>query len=189
MFNFIKCWIVCNLNFLVIFLLILLKFFAFGYCALVGLFWQDLLHQVLEAVRSLPSFCWTGYIQSNLFFFLYYRLHFTTFLLSVYLFLLPIKCFIYLFIFGQRRRETEREERNISVLLPLMCPLLGTWPAAQACALTGTPASDPLVHRPAVNLLSTPARAQCCFIEKTMFLFFSSLSLSSFFLPSYLFIS
>ena len=29
------------------------------------------------------------------------------------------------------------EERNINVWLPLMRPLLGTWPATQAHALTG----------------------------------------------------
>ena len=31
--------------------------------------------------------------------------------------------------------------------LPLMCPLLGTWPATQACALTGHQTGDPLVCR------------------------------------------
>ena len=30
--------------------------------------------------------------------------------------------------------------------LPLMRPLLGTWPATQTCALTGNQTSDPLVH-------------------------------------------
>ena len=34
----------------------------------------------------------------------------------------------YLFIFRERRREGERE-RNINLWLPLVCPLLGTWPA------------------------------------------------------------
>ena len=43
--------------------------------------------------------------------------------------------------------------RNINVWLPLTCPLLGTWPETQACALTGNCNSDPLVHRPALNLL------------------------------------
>ena len=42
------------------------------------------------------------------------------------------KDFIYLFLEGERR---EKEERNINVWLPLMCLLLGTWPATQACAL------------------------------------------------------
>ena len=41
----------------------------------------------------------------------------------------------YLFIFGGEGKE--KEERNTDVWLPLMCPLLGTWPATQACALTG----------------------------------------------------
>ena len=42
----------------------------------------------------------------------------------------------YLFIFGERGREGDKE-RNINVWLPLMYPLLGTWPATQGCALTG----------------------------------------------------
>ena len=42
------------------------------------------------------------------------------------------KDFIYLFL--EKGREGEME-RNINVWLPLTCPLLGTWPATQACAL------------------------------------------------------
>ena len=38
--------------------------------------------------------------------------------------------------------------------LPLPQPLLGTWPATQACALTGNQAPNLLVHRPALNPLS-----------------------------------
>ena len=38
--------------------------------------------------------------------------------------------------------------------LPLTRPLLGTWPVAQACALTGNQTGDPLVPRPALNPLS-----------------------------------
>ena len=60
----------------------------------------------------------------------------------------------YLFIFGEREREGERE-RNIDVWLPLVCLQLGTWPATQACALPGNRTCDPLIHRPAFN----PARA------------------------------
>ena len=41
------------------------------------------------------------------------------------------------FIFRERGREEEREI-NIHMEWPLVCPLLGTWPATQACALTGT---------------------------------------------------
>ena len=50
-------------------------------------------------------------------------------------------------------RERERE-RNINVWLPLTHPPMGTWPAAQACALTGNPTIDPFVLRPAFNSLS-----------------------------------
>ena len=50
-------------------------------------------------------------------------------------------------------RKGEREI-NISVWLPLTGTLLGTWPATQACALTGNPTSDPLVHRLTLSPLS-----------------------------------
>ena len=53
---------------------------------------------------------------------------------------------LYLFIFRERGREGERE-RNINVWLSLMYPLLGTWPATQACALTGDGTGNPLVRR------------------------------------------
>ena len=52
------------------------------------------------------------------------------------------------------RGEWREKERNINVWLPLVCPLLGTWPATQACALTGNRTGDSLVHRPALNLLN-----------------------------------
>ena len=45
------------------------------------------------------------------------------------------KDFIYLFLERGEGREKERE-RNINVWLPLTRPLVGTWPATQACALT-----------------------------------------------------
>ena len=60
----------------------------------------------------------------------------------------------YLFLEREREREREKEDRNINVWLPLTRPLLGTWPATQACALTGNGASDPWVCRPALNPLS-----------------------------------
>ena len=56
------------------------------------------------------------------------------------------KDFIYLF----REREEEKE-RNINVWLSLMRPLLGIWPATQACALTGNGTGNPLVCRWALN--------------------------------------
>ena len=40
----------------------------------------------------------------------------------------------FILFFTERRREGERQ-RNINVWLPLMCPLLGTWPATQSCSL------------------------------------------------------
>ena len=57
---------------------------------------------------------------------------------------------IYLFVFRKRGREGETS----------MCgclshtPHWGTWPATQACALTGNRTSNPLVCRAALNLLS-----------------------------------
>ena len=42
-------------------------------------------------------------------------------------------------------REKERE-RNSSVWLPFERPLLGTWPATQACPLAGNQTGDLLVH-------------------------------------------
>ena len=42
----------------------------------------------------------------------------------------------------------EERERNINVRLPLTWPPLGTWPATQACALTGNRTGNPLVHSP-----------------------------------------
>ena len=43
----------------------------------------------------------------------------------------------YLFIFREKGREEKEREKNINVWLLLMCPLVGTWPATQACVLTG----------------------------------------------------
>ena len=42
----------------------------------------------------------------------------------------------------------------INVYLPLTRPLLGTWSATQACALTGNQICEPLVHTLALNPLS-----------------------------------
>ena len=49
---------------------------------------------------------------------------------------LYLRGFIYLFLDRGDGREKDRE-RNINVWLPLTYLLLGTWPATQACALTG----------------------------------------------------
>ena len=68
-------------------------------------------------------------------------------------FLIFLKRF-YLFIFREGVGREKESERNTNVWLSVVCPLLGTWPATQACALTGNPTSDPLVHRSALNPLS-----------------------------------
>ena len=73
--------------------------------------------------------------------------------------MLFFKDLIYLFLEREEVREKERE-RNIDVWLPLVHPPLGTWPATQACALTGNRTSDPLVHQPALNLLSHTSQGQ-----------------------------
>ena len=57
----------------------------------------------------------------------------------------------YLFIFRKGKGERKRG-RGTSVCGCLS--LLGTWPTAQACALTGNRTSNPLVLRPALNPLS-----------------------------------
>ena len=55
----------------------------------------------------------------------------------------------YLFIFREGGREGESE--GINVWLPLTQPPIGTWPATQVCALTGTQTRDTLVGRPALS--------------------------------------
>ena len=71
------------------------------------------------------------------------------------------KRFIYLFLERGKGREKERE-RNINVWLPLTWPLLGTWPATQACALTGNWTGDSLVCRPALNPLGHTSQGLDC---------------------------
>ena len=53
-------------------------------------------------------------------------------------------CFLKILFIVDRGREGEKEG-NINVWLPLVRPLLGTWPATQACALTGNRTSDTLL--------------------------------------------
>ena len=74
--------------------------------------------------------------------------------------ILFFKDFICLFL---EREERKEKERNINVWLPLMHPLLGTWPTTQACALTGNQTSNPLARRPALNLLSHTSQGNVCF--------------------------
>ena len=63
---------------------------------------------------------------------------------------------------GERGRETLMCKRYIN-RLPLARPQLGTWSTTQACALTGNRTGELLVVRPALNPLSTPARAEQSF--------------------------
>ena len=51
------------------------------------------------------------------------------------MFILFFKDFVYSFL--ERGEEKKERERNIKVWLPLTVPMLGTWPATQARALTG----------------------------------------------------
>ena len=53
--------------------------------------------------------------------------------------------------------------------LPLVCPLLETWPATQTYALTGNQTSDPLVPSPRSIHWATPARegATCFYFVLT----------------------
>ena len=66
--------------------------------------------------------------------------------------------FIYLFLEGKGGRETSMCERNSDHLL-LACPQPGTWPTAQACALTGNePATLQFTGRHTIHW-AAPARA------------------------------
>ena len=64
-----------------------------------------------------------------------------------------------LFIFREGQGGRKRK-RNINVWLPLAYSLLGTWPATQACALTGDQTGDPWVCSLCSNCWATPARAR-----------------------------
>ena len=84
-----------------------------------------------------------------------------------------LKDFIYLFnlfILPQRGREGEREgEKHQCVLashVPL--PLLGTWPATQACALAGKRTRNPSVCRPALSALSHISQGFLSHINKPL---------------------
>ena len=72
----------------------------------------------------------------------------------------------YLFIFREGKGGRKRE-RHINVWLPLVCPLLGTWPATQACALTEHRTGDPLVRRMALNPLSHTSQGLWLFLILT----------------------
>ena len=56
-------------------------------------------------------------------------------------------------MFREWGREGQRKG-NINMWVPLVRPLLGTWPATQAYVLTGNQTSNPLVCRLTLNPLS-----------------------------------
>ena len=78
-----------------------------------------------------------------------------------FLFIFFGKDFIYLFL-----ERGEEREKNINVWLLLSHPLLGTWPAPQAYALTGNRTGDPLVHRLALSPLSHNSQGRNRCFEK-----------------------
>ena len=57
----------------------------------------------------------------------------------------------------------ERGEKHQCVVVS-HAPLLGTWPATQACALNGNRTGDPLVCRPALNPLSHTSQGKKSFL-------------------------
>ena len=70
----------------------------------------------------------------------------------------------------KRGRETSVCERHID-LLPLTCPQLGTWPATQACALTGNRTCDLMVHNPALGPLSHTSQGKISSLSKVVLVF------------------
>ena len=61
-------------------------------------------------------------------------------------------------------RDTPMCERNIHQL-PLAHAQLRTWPATQACALTGNGTGDLLVHRPGLNSLNHTSQGCTIFLN------------------------
>ena len=93
--------------------------------------------------------CWFLFL--NLFFWLFKEAK------CIYLYLhLVQKSPIYLSL--ERRREGERE-RNSNVWLRLACPLLGTGPAVEACAVIGNRTGEPFAGWHSVHW-ATQARAK-----------------------------
>ena len=74
------------------------------------------------------------------------------------------------FIYSQRGGKVRRKRgRETSMCGCLLCnPQLGTWPTAQACALTGNPTSNPLVRRPVLSALSYTSQGSIKFLSVTL---------------------
>ena len=62
------------------------------------------------------------------------------------------KGFIHLFL--ERGEGRKRGTETSMCGCPLTCPLLGTWPTTQACALAGNQTGDTLVRRPVLSTRS-----------------------------------
>ena len=92
--------------------------------------WEILAQYVCLFIKKLEKLLFRCHISFTVFYIL------VSLQTWIWLFLSFKKICINLFLEKGKGREKERK-RNISVWLPLMCPLLGTWPATQACALTG----------------------------------------------------
>ena len=88
-------------------------------------------------------------------------------------FILILKRF-YLFIFRELEREGKRGEKHQCVFASCVPRPLGTWPATQACALTGNQTRDPLVRRTALNPLSHTNQGSSCFSKNNILCFFRS---------------
>ena len=76
---------------------------------------------------------------------------------------LLFKKLFYLFFRGEE--EEKERKRNINVWLPLVLPLLGTWLATHACALTGNQTCDPLLPRLALYPLSYTSQGDTFFFK------------------------
>ena len=73
------------------------------------------------------------------------------------------KDFIYLFL-KQKGRKEEREGEKHQCVVSSGAPPTGTWPATQACALTGNGSDDLSVCRPALSLLSHTSQGFIAFL-------------------------
>ena len=60
--------------------------------------------------------------------------------------------FLRFYLFLEKGEGKEREKHQCVVASYM--PPMGTWPATQACALTGNQTCNPLLHRPILNPLS-----------------------------------
>ena len=70
----------------------------------------------------------------------------------------------YLFIIFREGKGERKRGRETSMCACLLQPLLETWPATQAWALTGNRTSDPLVHWPALDPLSHTSQGKTIFL-------------------------